>query len=113
MIRSAALFRLWRCGVTNGTARASNNEPTGAEGAKIVMNYGVIEIVGGVLGAALCLLGILVLNADAVSRVTEAVLDRIEVRLAHRQQKIRARAERAAAARERLPLVELWQPRSG
>ncbi|HZI17065.1 MAG TPA: hypothetical protein VEY09_00575 [Pyrinomonadaceae bacterium] len=77
------------------------------------MGYGILEIVGGVAGAALCSVAVFVLNPDAVSRATEAILDRVEVGLARRQQRRRARAARAGVASEGFPLFESWQQRSG
>jgi|GEM_PF-6731113 len=77
------------------------------------MSYGLLEIAGGAAGGALCLLAVFVLNPDAVSRATEAILDRVEVKLALRQQRRRLRSARAAVARESLTLVESWQQRSG
>jgi hypothetical protein len=73
--------------------------------------YGWLEIVGGVGGGLLCLLAFFVLNPDSVSRATEAVLDRVEVRLAlRRQRRLRAsRAERGVS----LSLLETWQRKSG
>jgi hypothetical protein len=76
------------------------------------MDYGFIEIAGIITGAVLCLLAILVLNPDGVSRMTEAMLDRIEVRLAQRQQRRRLRGERAAEVSARLSLFESLQERS-
>jgi hypothetical protein len=69
------------------------------------MDYGLLEIICGVGGAALSLAAAFALNPDGVSRVTEALLDRIEVRLALRRQR------RAAPRRDRvsLPLTNAWQ----
>jgi hypothetical protein len=75
------------------------------------MDYGFVEIAGSVAGAALCLLAVFVLSPDAVSRATEAALDRIEVRLALRRQRRRPRGGRAAEASARLSLFESWQGR--
>lgn len=76
------------------------------------MEYGLLEIAGGVAGGVLCLLAVFVLNPDGISRATEAIFERIEIRLALRQQKMQRRAARAEVQRGSIRLVESWQQRS-
>lgn len=70
------------------------------------MDYSLLEIICGAGGAALCLAAACALNPDGVSRVTEALLDRVEVSLALRQ---RRRAISPRHARAALPLAGAWQ----
>ena len=57
------------------------------------MEYSFVQLIALVGGSALCLLAVAVLSPLTVARVTEALLDRVEVALARR-----ARQRRAARA---------------
>lgn len=56
------------------------------------MEYSFVQIIALVGGAALCLLALAVLSPSALTHATEAVLDRVEVMLAHRSRRRAARA---------------------
>lgn len=69
------------------------------------MDYSLIQLIALVGGTALCLLAVAVISPVAVARVTEAVLDRIEVGLARRAQRRAARADASVS----LPLFDSYR----
>ena len=56
------------------------------------MEYSFVQLIALGGGTALCLLALAVLSPMTVARVTEALLDRVEVALARRAQRRAARA---------------------
>lgn len=56
------------------------------------MEYSLVQLIALGGGSALCLLAVAVLSPVTVARVTEAVLDRVEVALARRAHRRRAAA---------------------
>jgi hypothetical protein len=57
------------------------------------MEYTFTQVIALVGGTALCLLALAVLSPLAVSRATEALLDRVELGLARRAKRRAARAD--------------------
>jgi hypothetical protein len=57
------------------------------------MEYSFVQLIALGGGTALCLLAVAVLSPRTVARVTEAVLDRVEVTLARRAQRRAPRAD--------------------
>jgi hypothetical protein len=57
------------------------------------MEYSFVQLIALGGGTALCLLAVAVLSPMTVARVTEALLDRIEVGLARRSRRRTARAD--------------------
>lgn len=57
------------------------------------MEYSFVQLIALGGGTALCLLAVAVLSPTTVARVTEALLDRIEVGLARRARRRTARAD--------------------
>lgn len=64
------------------------------------MENKIVQVIGVVAASALCFLALCALAPDGVSRLTEALFERIEVRLA-----LRERRRRAARATEPEPLT--------
>lgn len=69
------------------------------------MENQIVQIIGAVAASALCLLALCALAPDGVSRLTEALFERIEIRLAQR-----ARRRRAARAPEELEPLSFFEP---
>jgi heme exporter protein D len=57
------------------------------------MEYSFVQLIALGGGTALCLLALAVLSPRTVARVTEAVLDRVEIVLARRTRRRAARAD--------------------
>jgi hypothetical protein len=57
------------------------------------MEYTYMQVIALIGGTALCLLAVAVLSPLAVSRATEALLDRVELGLARRAKRRAARAD--------------------
>ena len=57
------------------------------------MEYTYMQLFALIAGTALCLLAVAVLSPSAVSRATEALLERVELGLARRARRRAARAD--------------------